>query len=67
MDFRKSGFVFLDNSRANTVPSSDLINRHYCPCQHLRALATDAACELNVLGHDGNTLGMDGAQVGILE
>ena len=34
---------------------------------HLRALATDAAGELDVLGHDGNTLGVDGAEVGVLE
>ena len=33
----------------------------------LRALSTDAAGELDVLGHDGHTLGMDGAQVGVLE
>ena len=39
-------------------------------CEHtanLRALSTDAASQLNVLGHDGHTLGMDGAQVGVLE
>ena len=34
---------------------------------NLRALATDAAGELDVLGHDGNTLGVDGAKVGVLE
>ena len=33
----------------------------------LRALATDAAGELDVLGHDGDALGVDGAQVGVLE
>ena len=33
----------------------------------LRALATDAAGQLDVLGHDGDTLGVDGAQVGVLE
>jgi len=33
----------------------------------LRALATDAAGQLNVLGHDGDALGVDGAQVGVLE
>lgn len=31
------------------------------------ALATNAAGELNVLGHDGDALGVDGAQVGVLE
>jgi histone H3 len=35
----------------------------YC----LRSLTTDTSGELDVLGHDGNTLGMDGAQVGVLE
>ena len=33
----------------------------------LRALATDAAGELDVLGHDGDALGVDRAQVGVLE
>ena len=33
----------------------------------LRALATDAARQLDVLGHDGDALGVDGAQVGVLE
>lgn len=35
------------------------------PC--LGALTTDAAGQLDVLGHDGHTLGVDGAQVGVLE
>ena len=34
---------------------------------NLGALATDAAGELDVLGHDGDALGVDGAQVGVLE
>ena len=42
-----------------------------CGCQVLRArlgaLATDAAGELDVLGHDGHTLGVDGSKVGVLE
>ena len=33
----------------------------------LSTLATDAAGELDVLGHDGDALGVDGAQVGVLE
>ena len=33
----------------------------------LRALTTDAAGKLDILGHDGHTLGVDGAQVGVLE
>jgi len=35
--------------------------------RRLRALATDAAGKLDVLGHDGDTLGVDGGKVGILE
>jgi hypothetical protein len=34
---------------------------------NLCTLSTDAASQLDVLGHDGDTLGVDGAQVGILE
>ena len=30
-------------------------------------LPTDAASQLDVLGHDGNTLGVDGAQIGVLK
>jgi len=33
----------------------------------LSPLATDPPSQLNVLGHDGHALGMDGAQVGVLE
>jgi len=33
----------------------------------LRALATDAAGQLDVLGHDGDALGVNGAQVGVLK
>ena len=33
----------------------------------LSALPTDAAGQLDVLGHDGDAFGVDGAQVGVLE
>ena len=33
----------------------------------LRSLSADAAGELNVFGHDGDTLGVNGTQVGVLE
>ena len=33
----------------------------------LSTFSTDTAGKLDVLGHDGHTLGMDGAQVGVLE
>ena len=34
---------------------------------HLCSFSADSAGQLNVLGHDGDTLGVDGAQVGVLE
>jgi histone H3 len=34
---------------------------------NLSTFSTDAASELDVLGHDGDTLGVDGAQVGVLK
>ena len=34
---------------------------------HLCSLSADSAGQLNVLGHDGDTLGMDGAQVGVFK
>jgi histone H3 len=33
----------------------------------LRALATETAGQLDILGLDGDTLGVDGAEVGVLE
>ena len=35
--------------------------------ERLSTLTADAACKLHVLGHDGDTLGMDSAQVGVLK
>ena len=34
---------------------------------HSRSLASDSSGELHVLGHDGDSLGVDGAQVGVFE
>ena len=34
---------------------------------NLSTLSADAASKLDVLGHDGHPLGVDGAQVGVLE
>ena len=33
----------------------------------LCSLSTDSAGQLNVLGHDGDALGVDGAQVGVFK
>jgi hypothetical protein len=35
--------------------------------KYLGTLSTDTAGKLDILGHDGDTLGMDGAQVGVLK
>lgn len=35
--------------------------------RRLSTFATDATSELDVLGHDGDALGVDGAQVGVFE
>ena len=35
--------------------------------EYLSTLSTDTASQLDVLGHDGHTLGVDGAQVGVLK
>ena len=35
--------------------------------KRLSSFSTNPPCELDVLGHDGNPLGMDGAEVGVLK
>ena len=42
-------------------------NRHIIKFIQLCGLAADAAGELDVAGHDGDALGVDGAEVGVLE
>jgi len=37
------------------------------PSAHLRALTTETAGKLDVLGLDGDTLGVDGAEIGVFE
>ena len=37
------------------------------PCVSLGSLSTDPPSQLDVLGHDGHPLGVDGTQVGVLE
>ena len=39
----------------------------YSKRDNLRAFSTDAAGELNVLRHDGDTLGVNGTKVGVFE
>jgi hypothetical protein len=52
-DFRKSRFI---NEGQLTAPPTNL-----------RTLSTNTTSQLNILGHDCNTLSMNSAQVGILE
>ena len=59
MDFRKSGCVICDGQSDESLTLGVIIR--------LRSLSADAAGELNVFRHDGDTLGVDGTQVGVLE
>ena len=65
VDFRKSGCLFS----FETVQSvhDALITPRQSRTRCLRAFSTDAAGQLNVLGHDSDTLGMNGTQVGVFE
>ena len=38
-----------------------------CTTLNSSSLASDPPGQLNILGHDGDPLGMDGAEVGVLE
>jgi len=53
-----------DSSPCQSKPMKSSYHNHQ---KHLRALTTKATSELDVLGLDSDTLGMDGAQVGVLE
>jgi hypothetical protein len=55
------------NKHRQQHPSSNLPPPKKEGSKCLRALSTDAASELDVLGHNGDPLGVDGAQVGVLE
>ena len=52
MAFKKAGFAVLSTSEEGNFLSS---------------LSSDSPGQLDVLGHDGDSLGVDGAQVGVLE
>ena len=42
-------------------------SRFWVQKRRLSTLTANAACQLNVLGHDRHTLGVDRAQVGVLK
>ena len=58
-------WVELKNSGLVFVVANAAIRRAYV--ETLAALPADATGQLNVLGHDGHALGVDGAQVGVLK
>ena len=39
----------------------------FLPVKDLCTFSTDSSCQLDVFWHDGDPLGVDGAQVGVLE
>merc|ERR1719250_301778 len=43
------------------------MNITVCTILSSGSLASDSPCELNILGHNGDLLSVDGAQVGVLE
>jgi len=49
------------NSKQEDNILVDPYNQELCP------LSANSSGELDVLGHDGHSLGVDGAQVGVLE
>jgi len=44
-----------------------VLSEHLSVLLRLSTLATDPPGELDILGHDGDALGVDGAQVGVLK
>ena len=50
---KRTVFFFLDKKK---------IRRNF-----LSSFSTDSPCQLDILGHDSDTLGMDSAQVGIFK
>ena len=47
--------------------SSLHMSRHVAAAMHLGSFTADPPSQLDVLGHDSNPLGMDGAEVGVLK
>lgn len=55
------------DNKSKNKPHDRLSENQLVEKNKLRALATETAGQLDVLGLDGDTLGVDGAQVGVLE
>jgi hypothetical protein len=64
-DYFLNFVCWVDFRKSSCVPGQSIASTDLCLC--LRALAADTACKLNVLGHNGHTLGMNSTQVGIFK
>jgi len=64
-EHRQGGAVTEGPQGVPRVVSDSLIEPDWS--KFLCTLATDPPGQLDVLGHDGDTLGVDGAQVGVLK
>lgn len=59
--------MFCGSEKSRFVGCPAVKDRSVLPTWRLGALSADAAGQLDVLWHDRDTLGVDGAQVGVLE
>ena len=66
MDQAHSYYIFL-NFLVAFKKAVFLVLSKILGCSFLSTLSTDPPGELDVLGHDGDPLGVDGAQVGVLK
>jgi len=59
----------LEEFRQGVPRGSSMVHSAHCTHSNgfLSTLTTDAAGQLDILWHDSHTLGVDGAQVGVLE
>ncbi len=63
---RKNIYLFLGSEQRSTLIQGASPSIHFI-LQSLGTLAPDAAGQLNILGHNGDALGVNGAQIRILE
>ena len=64
---KSNSYEFQQNHKISKQLFFGLKKGHFAYSFGLSTLTTDPPGELDVLGHDGDTLGMDGAQVGVLK
>jgi hypothetical protein len=79
MNTKRASFFVIFSGRLNYKESLRAKARHFwdreeklqksdlCECLNLGAFASDSPGELDVLWHNGDTLGVDGAQVGVFK